>query len=325
MSFKIVFTDYYYPDNSAELEILNKLDSVEIVDLTKIKSGGIIESEELIPYVQDADAVIIQFAKINRRVIEAMEKCKIIARYAIGVDVVDIEAANDKGIAVSNVPDYCIEEVSDTAMSHILNCFRALSHANYLIHKNSWKYESIKPLKRISESTIGLIAFGNIGRRTAEKLKAYDCRILAFDPAFTDKESWPWIEFVSLNEVLEQSDLISIHAPLNNKTEHMFSHDAFIKMKDGSCIVNTSRGGLIDEDALIKSLVSGKIRYASLDVLEGQDADYNISKLLKYPERVTVTPHLGWYSETSIAELQRKVAANVYEMLTNGRPVYRVN
>ena len=120
MALKIVFTDYYYPDNAQEVEILEKLDDVEIVDLTKVKAGGIIEPEELIPHVKDADAVIIQFGKITSEVIAAMEKCKVIARYAIGVDVVDLDAAKAKGIAVANVPDYCIEEVSDTAIAHIM-------------------------------------------------------------------------------------------------------------------------------------------------------------------------------------------------------------
>ncbi len=324
MAYKIVFTDYYYPNNSQELEILNRLDDVEIIDLTKVKAGGIIDADELIPYVKDADAVIIQFGKITAKVIAAMEKCRIIARYAIGVDVVDLNAAAAKGIAVANVPDYCIEEVSDTAVAHILNSLRALTHANHLIHEDAWEYDKIKPLKRISESTIGLLAFGNIGRRTAEKLRAFNCSILAFDPAFTDRESWPWVEFVSAEDLFARSDVISVHAPLNDKTRHMLNAEAFMQMKDGVSIVNTSRGGLIDEKALIDALNSGRVRYASLDVLDMQDAEYNSSELLKFPDQVTVTPHLGWYSETSIAELQRKVGENVYEMLKNGEPLYRV-
>ncbi len=324
MAFKIIFTDYYYPDNAREVAILEKLDEVEIVDLTKVKPGGIIEPEELIPYVRDADAVIIQFGKITSEVIAAMEKCRIIARYAIGVDVVDLDAARAKGIVVANVPDYCIEEVSDTAVAHIMNSLRAVTHANYLIHENSWEYEKIKPLKRISECTIGLLAFGNIGRRTAEKLRAFNCRILAFDPMFSAAKAWDWVEFVSLNELLRQADVISVHAPLNDKTHNMLNADVFSKMKDGVSIVNTSRGGLINELVLISALKTGKVKYAGLDVLDLQDADYNISELLKYPEQVTITPHLGWYSESSIAELQRKVGENVYGMLKNGKPLYRV-
>lgn len=324
MAFKIVIADYYYPDNKQEMEILGKLEGAEIVDLTKVKDGGVIESAELIPYVEDADALIVQFAKVSSDVIAAMKNCKIIARYAIGVDNIDLGAARQKGITVSNVPDYCIEEVSDTAMAHILNCLRATVHANYLIHEDRWNYDTIKPLKRISESAIGLLAFGNIGRRTAEKLRPYGCRILAFDPVFSAKKDYDWVDFVTFDELLAQSDLISVHAPLNDKTRHMLNSDAFGKMKDGVSIVNTSRGGLINEPALIDALKSGRVKSASLDVLDMLDPDYNKSDLLEYPEQVTITPHLGWYSETSIAELQRKVAENVYGMLKNGKPLYKI-
>lgn len=324
MAVKILFTDYYYADNNQEREILNKLDAVEIIDLTKEKKGGVIEPDELIPYVADADALIVQFAKINSAVIHAMKKCRIIARYAIGLDTIDLDAARTKGITVSNVPDYCIEEVSDTAIAHIMNCFRALSEANLLIHENKWTYDAIKPLQRISASKIGLIAFGNIARRTAEKLRPFGCELLVYDPLFNNQGSFDWVSFVSLDELLSKSDVISIHAPLNDNTKHMINDDAFSRMKAGVCIVNTSRGGLIDERALIRSLDSGKIRRASLDVLDAPDSEYRFSDLLKYKEKVTITPHLGWYSETSIAELQRKVAVNVFEMLVKGRPVHKI-
>ena len=143
-----------------------------------------------------------------------------------------------------------------------------------------------------------MLAFGNIGRRTAEKLRAFNCRILAYDPVFADTKSWDWVDFVTFDELLAQSDVISVHAPLNDKTHHMLNADAFGKMKDGVAIVNTSRGGLMNEPALISALKSGKVKCASLDVLDIQDGDYNISELLKYPEQVTITPHLGWYSES---------------------------
>ncbi len=324
MSFKVVFTDYYYPDNAQEVEILKQIEDIEIIDLTKLKPGGVIEPDEIIPYVKDADAVIVQFGKINEEVIAAMEKCKIIARYAIGVDVVDLNAAKQKGIAVANVPDYCIEEVSDTAVAHIMNCLRAITRANYLIHENIWEYNKIKPLKRFSECTVGLLAFGNIGRRTAEKLRAFNCRILTFDPGFAEQNAWDWVEFVSFEELLQQSEVLSVHAPLNDKTHHILNEKAFALMQDGVSIVNTSRGGIINEEALLKAIKSGKVRNASLDVLDMQDSDYNVSELLKFPTQVTITPHLGWYSETSIAELRRKVGENVYSMLKEGKPVYQV-
>jgi D-3-phosphoglycerate dehydrogenase len=324
MAYKIIIADYYYANVLQEIEILGRLENVEIIDLTRYKEGGIIEPDELIPFIVDADAVIVQFAKLTEKVINSMKKCKIIARYAIGVDNIDIKAAKANGIVVSNVPDYCIEEVSDTAITHIMNCVRALTESNFLIHENRWKYDSIKPLKRFSESTVGLIAFGNIGRRTAEKLRPFGCKILAFDPVFEDFQKYEWVSSVSYDELLSNSDVISIHAPLNEETLHMLDDEAFSKMKDGVSIVNTSRGGLIDENALIRYLEKGRVRRASLDVLDCFDSSYNVSPLLKYPGKVTITPHLGWYSETSIAELQRKVAENIYGFFMTGQPRYKV-
>ncbi len=325
MSFKIVFADYYYPSNSQEISILEGLGDVEIIDLTKIQEGGIKDPEALIPYVIDADALIVQFAQVTKDVIDAMQNCKIIARYAIGLDNIDIVAATSKGIVVSNVPDYCIEEVSDTAMAHIMNCLRAVAYANLLIHEDRWVYEKIKPLKRVSEHTVGLIAFGHIARRTADKLRPFGVKVLAFDPYYTDDGSYDWVEFVTMDELLANSDLISVHAPLNDATRHTLNDAAFAAMKDSVYIVNTSRGGLIDEQALVRAIESGKVRMASLDVLDMLDSEYNRSALLKYPEQVTITPHLSWYSETSISELQQKVARNVYGMLKDGKPLYQVN
>ena len=325
MSYKIVIADYYYPNNDQEMEILSALEDVEILDLTKVQDGGIKDAGSLIPYVKDADALIVQFADVNKDVIAAMENCKIIARYAIGVDNIDIEAATGKGIVVSNVPDYCIEEVSDTAMAHIMNCLRSVATANLLIHEDRWEYDKIKPLKRVAENTIGLIAFGHIARRTADKLKPYGVKVLAYDPFYTDDGSYDWVEFVSLEDLYKRSDLISVHAPLNDATRHTLNDEAFAMMQDGVYVVNTSRGGLIDEKALVRALESGKLRAASLDVLDMLDSDYNQSELLKYPEQITITPHLSWYSETSISELQRKVAMNVFKRLKEGKPLYQVN
>ena len=322
--YKIVFADYYYPDNEQEVKILEKLGDVEILDLTRIEKGGIKDPDKLMPYISDADAVIVQFAQMSKAVIDSMQKCKIIARYAIGVDNIDLKACAEKGIVVSNVPDYCIEEVSDTAVAHILNCLRSVSRANNLIHEDRWSYEAIKPLKRIAETPVGLVAFGNIARRTAEKLRPWGMPIYAADPFFKDQAKYDWVTFVELDELFKVAEVLSVHAPLSESTRHLINGEAFAKMKDGVCIVNTSRGGLIDEGALVSAISSGKVRAAGLDVLDMMDSDYNRSELLKFSEQITITPHLGWYSESSVKELQRKVAENVFSMLQNGKPNYRV-
>ena len=322
--YKIVFSDYYYPNNDREVEILRQLGEVEIVDCTKIQPGGIKDPETLIGYVKDADAVICQFAKFTKTVIEQLEKCRVIARYAIGIDIIDVEAAKKKGIFVANVPDYCIEEVSDSAMAHILNCVRKVSMANSLLRRGEWEYAKIKPIHRFSEATIGLIAFGNIARRVAQKLRPFGVTLLAYDPYLKPEAQYDWIQFVSLEEVLAQADILSIHAPLTLDTRHLLNKEQFDLMKDGVILVNTSRGGLIQESALLEALESGKVSMVGLDVLDAPDTDYAQSPLLNYPDRVIITPHIGWYSEESIDELQKKTAQNVYEVLKNGKPLYAI-
>lgn len=322
--YKIVFTDYYYPHNEREIEILKKLGDVEIVDCTKLFAGGVKDAEMVLKYAADADAIIVQFAKISREVIENLKNCKIISRYAIGVDNIDLDAAREKGIVVANVPDYCLEEVSDTAIAHIFNCVRKVTRANNLLQSGQWEYAKIKPMHRLGTLTVGLVAFGNIARRVAEKLQPFGVSMLAFDPYFKNQEKYPWVKFVTFEELLSKSDVVSVHAPLNKETHHLISRDQLALMKKGAVIVNTSRGGLIDEVALAEAIESGQIAAAGLDVLEYLDEEYAKSVLVKYPDSVFITPHIGWYSEEAIVDLQCKAALNVYEMLKNGKPLYRV-
>jgi D-3-phosphoglycerate dehydrogenase len=322
--YKIVFTDYYYPNNDQEVEILQRLGDVEILDCTRLAPGGVKAEDSVLEHARDADALIVQFAAITRKVISGLTRCRIISRYAIGVDNIDVEAARARAIVVANVPDYCIEEVSDTALAHILNCVRKLSLANELLHASRWHYEALRPLHRLSGLTVGLVAFGNIARRVAEKLRVFGVHLLVFDPYFDRKQQFAWVEFVSFEELLERADIVTIHAPQSAETHHLIDHEAFGRMKEGVILVNTSRGALVDERALAQALESGKVALAGLDVLDCQDADYAKSLLMRYPERVFVSPHMGWYSEESVRDLQRKTALNVYELLAHGRPLYSV-
>ncbi len=321
---KIVFTDYYYPDNLREIDILRQLGEVEIVDCVKESSGGLTTEDQVIEKAADADAIITQFAPITAGVIQKLKRCRIIARYAIGVDTIDVAAAKEKGIVVANVPDYCLEEVSDTAIAHILNCNRRLSFAGDYLKAKAWNYDRIKPINRLQDLTIGLLAFGNIARRVAEKLRPFGSKILSFDPYFTEQDKFNWVDFVSFEELLSRSNIISVHAPLNDQTRYLINKSAIDKMKPGVIIVNTSRGGLIDEAALAKGIEEGKVGMAGLDVLDLPDTDYQNSDLLNYPEQVLITPHMSWYSEQAIAELQAKAAKNVLSYFQTGKPLYCV-
>ncbi len=320
---KVVFTDYYYQSIEKELNIFaNYEEEIEIVDCTKIVSGGITEPEKLIPYVKDCDAIIHQYAKIDKSVIDAMEKCKVIARYAIGIDTVDIPAATEKGICVANVPDYCIEEVADTAMAHILNSARKLSLSRDMLLLGEFEFSKLPIVKRLSECTLALLGFGNIARNLCKKAENFFKDIVVYDPYFTDKDSYKNVTFCSLEDAIKVADVISVHIPLNDKTRHTLSKDEFEIMKDGVILVNTSRGGVIDEQALVEAVKMGKVGCCGLDVIEGDD--YNSSPLLKSSGMV-ITPHIAWNSEGAIQELQEKVAKNVVATFKMGKPIYSLN
>jgi len=326
--YKIVFTDYYFEDINKEIKILNKLGNVEIIDCNDFVFGEIGNEEKILNYLKrtkalDADALIVNHVIIGKKIISQLKNCRIIARYGVGVDNIDSKAASEAGIVISNVPDYCVEEVSDNAVAFILGCQRKIVQLNHIVKNNiPWNYEKIKPIRRLSKLTIGLLSFGNIARRVAEKLHGFNLNIITYDPYFINKEKYKWVKFVTLDELLNNSDVISIHTPLNKETYHLINKDTIKKMKEGVFIVNTARGGLIDEIALFEGLKSDKIAGAGLDVLEYNDEiDYPKSPLTKL-DNVIITPHTSWYSEDAVYELQIKTAKNVYKMLSEGKPVY---
>ncbi len=319
---KVVFTDYYYPGIERECAILREIPDVQIIDL-QTEMGGVKDPEALIPLLRDADAVITQYARLTPAVIDALEHCKILTRYGIGVDTIDVKYAKERGIAVANVPDYCIEEVSDSAVAHLLNATRRVGAADRALRKDRFSYEIMGPLHRLSTRTIGLLAFGNIARRTAEKLRPWGASFIYHDPWFKDQDGkFSWATPVSLDELIEKSDILSIHAPLTEETRDTLDAKALARMKKGSILVCTSRGGIINENALYDALASGHIAYAGLDVLERDDADYVNSPLLKLEDKVSLTPHMGWAGEEALDELRDKVARNVVATLTKGKPVY---
>lgn len=319
---KVVFTDYYYPDANREKAILAKVPGLEIVDLQELQ-GGVADPRQLEQHLRDADAVITQYARLDAELIDTMEHCLVLARYGIGVDNIDVSRAAARGIAVANVPDYCVEEVSDSAVAHLLNAARRIAAADRALRRRAFSYEELGPMRRISTCTVGLLAFGNIARRTAEKLRPFGCTILFHDPWF--KGASEIAAAVSFEELLERSDLLSIHAPLTESTRNRLDGAALTRMKAGSVIVSTSRGGIINEKALYAALQSGHIAHASLDVLECPDKAYCDSPLLELGERVTLTPHMSWCSTEALEELRDKVARNVATALTTGKPVYEVH
>lgn len=288
-------------------------ESVEIIR-SKIEEAGASfklcnckDEEEILRETEYADVVLCHFNQINRRVIENLKKCKAIIRGAVGVDNIDIQAATDCGIPVVNVPDYGRADIADHVLMFALAASKKVFTLDREVKEGKWTYYSAKPVHRFSSKTVGLLGFGGISQLVAKRLPAFGCNVLAYD-AFLDVDAIgiPGIKKASYDEVLSLSDIISIHVPLNSETRKMINKDAFGKMKDGVMIINTARGGIIDESDLCDALASGKVSAACLDVLETESADVN-NPLFKF-DNVIVTPHSAWYSEESVNILLNSIA-----------------
>jgi D-3-phosphoglycerate dehydrogenase len=279
------------------------------------------EEEELIRVCEDADGLLIQYAFFTREVLQQLPKCKVIARYGVGVDSIDLRAATDLGIIVANVPDYCVDEVADQALSMILALTRKTVFFDQKVKSNEWDFRQGRPIHRIKGKTLGLIGSGRIGLEVAKRISAFGVRVMAFDPYL--QKAPEGIELMNFDTVLKESDFISIHCPLNESTRHLLGEKEFQKMEKKPLVINTSRGPIIDEGALIKALTKGQISGAGLDVLEKEPPDPQ-NPLLKM-ENVIIAPHISFYSEESISELKQRTAENVSSVLLGKWPRSVVN
>ncbi|MFC1665440.1 C-terminal binding protein [Pseudomonadota bacterium] len=278
----------------------------------------------ILEVARKADGLLVTYANITAEIIEQLENCKVIARTGIGVDNIDVPAATKKGITVTFVPDYCIDEVSDHAMAMLLSMIRKIPFSNQLVQSGRWEMPAVVPIARIRGKTLGLVGFGNIPQLVAVKAQAFGINVIASDP-FIDPEipKSKGVELVEFEAVLTRSDYVSIHAPLTPKTENLFSTDAFSKMKSTAILVNTARGPLVDGDALCAALDAGEISAAALDVapVEPMPAD---SPLLGR-DNLILSPHTGFYSIDALDELQTKAASDIAAIISGKEAVYPVN
>ena len=279
------------------------------------------EEKDLIRVCKEADGIINQYAPLTRRVFENLPKCRVVARYGVGVDSIDLKAATDLGIIVANVPDYCIDEVANHTLALILALVRKITFFDRRVKSNQWDFRQGAPIHRIQGKILGLIGCGRIGLEVAKRISAFGAKVIAFDPYIhkTTEE----MELTDLETVLGKSDFISIHCPLNESTRHLIREEEFQKMKKKPFLINTSRGPIIDEKALIQALLEGQICGAGLDVLENEPPDPQ-NPLLKM-ENVILSPHVGFYSVESISALKQRTAKNVSEVLTGKWPYSIVN
>jgi len=311
--FKVYVTDYEYATLEYEEREIAKIDA-EFIPLQCKTPQDVIEQ------AKDADALLVQYTQITREVFENLKNLKIVSRYGVGVDCVDIQAATDNDVIVVNVPDYGIAEVSDHAVTLLLNVIRKITYLANDVTNGGWDFKIAVPITRLNQMTLGIVGFGRIGREFLNKTKPFGFNILVFDP-FVEKEE---IEKcgatkVTFEELIAQSDAVSIHAPLYKKTQYLFNKDVFSKMKKGSYIVNTARGGLINQNDLVEAIESGIIAGAGLDVCETEPLQKDHK--LRTMEQVVITPHIAWYSEEAKVDLQRKTAEEVVRVLSGQEPL----
>jgi D-3-phosphoglycerate dehydrogenase / 2-oxoglutarate reductase len=279
--------------------------------------------EGIVAAAREADALLVTYAKINADMIREMKKCKIISRFGIGVDNVDIDAATRAGIVVTKVPDYCIDEVSDHAMALLLSLVRKIPFSSARAHAGRWEMPAVTPIHRLRGTVLGLVGFGRIPQLVAPKAKAFGMRVMAYDPYVPlnvmEQAGVGRLEFV---ELLKISDYISIHSPLLPETHHLFSTEVFRQMKPGALLVNTSRGPVVDEAALAAALDAKQLAGAALDVLEQEPP---VNSPLFGRDNVILTPHTSFYSVESLEELQTKAAEEVVRVLSGQPPRNPVN
>ena len=270
--------------------------------------------------VRDADVVLVRESPVNRAVIEAMERCRAVIRYGIGVDNIDQAAARERGIHVANVPDYGTEEVSSHAVALALGVARHLGLHDAEVRAGRWSTGVLQPMVPWRGRTLGLVGFGRIARMTLDKLRGFGfSRVMVYDPM---AELPADVERADMDTLCAQADVISLHAPLNDQTRHLINAQRLSLMKRTAIVVNTARGGLVDTDALYEALKARRILGAGLDVFEQEPPGAH--PLLQL-DNVIVTNHMGWYSEESMRELQRKTAEEAVRVLRGEPPLHWLN
>ncbi|MBA30675.1 MAG: hydroxyacid dehydrogenase [Dehalococcoidia bacterium] len=314
---KILITDYVWPNIDIEKKIIEDNGHELIVAPNSDQST-------LINLIKDVDAILFCFADINEDVLEAAKKCKVACRYGIGVDNIDIQKATELGIIITNIPDYCLDEVSDHVLAMLLNLNRSIMPHDKKVKEGLWhEVNKVERIRRLNKSTLGIIGYGRIGKNVAKKANVFGIEVIAFDPLLKDDDQENNVKSVTLDYLFKNSDFITLHIPLIKETKHLISFDQIQIMKDDVIIINAARGGLIDEDALIKGLSSEKILGVGLDVMEDPNPKAS-NELFKF-KNVIVTPHTAYFSQESNEELQERVVGEALTVLQGNFPENLIN
>jgi D-3-phosphoglycerate dehydrogenase / 2-oxoglutarate reductase len=282
---------------------------------------------ELIQSTQEADAVLAGHVPLRRQVIEQMRNCRVIARRGVGYENIDVQAATEQGILVTNVPDFCIEEVSNHTLMLLLACAKKLTILHNALRSGTWfTQDKLLPLPTIYNQTLGLIGFGSLGRAVARKAQALNMRIMAYDPHVSLEVAWQhgvYLLRCGLDRLLRESDYVSLHVPLNEETRHMLGECEFRLMKPTAYLINTARGEIVVESDLIEALRQSWIAGAALDVFEQEPPDPR-NPLLRM-ENVIVTPHSAGDSDESVYYVCDRAGVEVARVLSGKWPLCPVN
>lgn len=309
--FHVVVTDPLVPSVDVEREIITTAGG------TLGLAGG--DRAQVLDAARFADALLNTYFVLDRPAIENLERCRIIARYGIGVDNVDLDAASEHGIVVTNVPDYCVEEVAVHALALMLAHLRRVPLGDEIVKRGSWGADTLGPIRRVSTLTVGIVGFGKIARRFAELLRPFGCTVLVADPYVKVVDEH--VRSVDLGTLLSSSDVVSLHCPLTPETRGLIDATALASMHDGAMLINVARGGLVVTEDVLAALRSGKLGAAALDTFEHEPPD---AAAFRDVPHLLASPHSAFYSLEAIDESRRKAARQVVSLF-NGEPLdYRV-
>lgn len=290
------------------------------VDLVIAQSGS---PQEVVADASGADGIVVQYARITGDIMDALPSVRVIGRYGVGVDTIDVQAATARGIAVCNVPDYGTEAVSDHAVALTLAAAREIPRLDRALREGRVDFPGVRPLHVVGDRVFGVVGLGRIGFATARKAAGLGYRVICHDILAGDDELYRGYPHVSLTELLRRSQVVSLHTPLTELTHHLIGADELALMRPDAILVNTARGPVVDTAALVEALRAGRIRSAALDVTEVEPLPRD-HKLTTLPQ-VVLTPHMAWYSEETYGELKRRAVQNVATLLRGGRPQDIVN
>lgn len=314
---RIVVTDHHHPNLNIERETLVEEDGP--AELTEAQAET---AADVIDAADGADALLNTYAPITADVFDALDSLEVVGRYGVGVDNVDVKAASEHGVRVVNVPDYCTDEVPEHALAMILACERGIGLYDRQVRDGGWDWKAGAPLYRLRGRTLGVAGMGAIPRNLVEKTRNLGFDYVAYDPYVPQAEMPEEVEKVDFEGFLERSDVVSIHTPLTEETENLFDAAAFERMRESATLVNTSRGPVVDTDALVEALEADELRAVGLDVLPTEPPE---DPTLLDRDDVVLSPHVAWYSEESIVEQRRSLASDIRAVLRGEEPENQVN